>query len=55
MVKVKVLQRYFDRLLDTYKEKGEEFEVKEKRAEVLEKEGVARIMKEGSKKTTKGK
>lgn len=48
MVKVKVLKKYFDKALDKFQKKGTVFEVDEERADVLEKAGVAEIVKEKS-------
>lgn len=46
MVKVKVLKKYFDKELDKFQKKGTVFEADEERADVLEKAGVAKIVKE---------
>lgn len=47
MPKVRVKEVYFDKVLDTYKEKvGEEFEVEEKRADVLVNAGVCELVVE---------
>lgn len=55
MVRVKVLQRYFDRKIGDYLEEKHEFEVDEKRAELLVREGVAEIIKQTPKTTEKKK
>lgn len=55
MVRVKVLRRYFDRKIGDYLEEKHEFEVDEKRAKLLEREGVAKIIKQTPKKTEKEK
>lgn len=55
MVRVKVLQRYFDRKIGDYLEEKNEFEVDEKRAELLVREGVAEIIKQTQKTTEKKK
>lgn len=46
MVKVKVIKRYSDVVLNKIHEKDYEFETDEKRAEHLVKEGVAKILKD---------
>lgn len=55
MVKVQVLRRYFDRKVGDYLEEKHEFEVDKKRAELLEKEGVVKIIKQTPKTTEKKK
>lgn len=55
MVRVKVLQRYFDRKIGDYLEEKHEFEVDKKRAELLVREGVAEIIKQTPKTTEKKK
>ena len=46
-IKVKVIKRYNDVVLNKIKEKGEIFEVSKERAEHLAKEGMVEIIKEG--------
>ncbi len=55
MVKVRVAKRYFDRKIGDYLEEKHEFEVDEKRAELLVREGVVKIIKQTPKKTEKEK
>lgn len=46
-IKVKVIKRYNDIVLNKIKEKDEVFEVSKERAEHLVKEGMVEIIKEG--------
>lgn len=55
MVKVRVTKVYFDKKRDEYQEVGKEFEVEEKRAEVLEKAGVCEVVKDNSTEETQAK
>ena len=53
MPKVKVIQPYYDKVRKEYPEKGAEFDVDEKRAALLEKEGVVKVVEAPQKKETK--
>ena len=52
MPKVKVIGSYYDKVRKEYPELGAEFDVEEKRAAFLEKEGVAKVIKAPQKKET---
>lgn len=47
MLKVRVKEVYFDKVRDEYPEVGKEFDVEEKRADVLVKAGVCEFVEEG--------
>lgn len=49
IIKVKVIKRYNDVVLNKIKEKDEVFEASKERAEHLVKEGMVEIIKEGKK------
>lgn len=53
MVKVRVIKSYFDKVRDEYPELNSEFDVEEKRAEVLVKKGVAKVVETPQKKDIK--
>ena len=58
MPKVRVIEPYYDKVREEYPEVNTEFDVEEKRAKHLEKEGLVKILKEtpnGGKKTEKAK
>ena len=53
MPKVKVINPYFDKVRKEYPKLGDEFEMDEKRANFLAKEGVVKILDTPSKKEVK--
>ena len=53
MPKVKVIKPYYDKVRKEYPDKGAEFDVEEKRATFLKKEGVVEVVKTPQKKEVK--
>lgn len=53
MPKIKVIKPYYDKVRKEYPEKDAEFDVDEKRAAFLEKEGVVEVVETPQKKETK--